>query len=146
MAKPPVVNIAARPAEASPQAQSDAPRKPGLDFSAELPPTNPEAAAELAAGANYGVSPAAPTAAAHVEQPKPLPAVVLEKPRFSLTTSDMDMLTDMERDYRRRTGDEVSSSRLVRAAMRAFFELDPEDRARRIAGVEEYRSGPKKRR
>ncbi len=137
MARPPVVNIASRP-----EGSAEEPRKPGLSFNADLPPEDPDAAAELAAGAHYGqpASVPAPTA-----RPTPTPAPALEKPRFTLTGGDIAAIVQIEYDYRRGTGDEVTSSRVVRAAVRAFRELDPEERARRIAAVEEHRPGPKRR-
>lgn len=73
---------------------------------------------------------------------KPLVAV-LEKPRFSLLAADIDLLDAMATEYRRATGQGVTPSRIVRAALRAF--ADHPDRQALIAAVEELKPGRKPR-
>ena len=74
--------------------------------------------------------------------PKPsLPA--LEKPRFSLLAADITLLDAVATEYRRATGQGVTPSRIVRAALRAFAG-NPERQAL-IAAVEELKPGRKPR-
>ncbi|MTK63185.1 MAG: hypothetical protein F8N15_01255 [Methanobacterium sp.] len=106
------------------------------------PDTNPATAA-FAAGAAVKTEPMGHSGISEPLKPSKPPIPQLEKPRFSLLTSDVALIDGLASEFRRATGQEVTPSRVVRAALRQF--ADHPDRLALIAAVEELKPGRKPR-
>jgi hypothetical protein len=62
-----------------------------------------------------------------------------DKPRWYFQPEDFDRLEIAEREYRRVTGDDVSSSRVLRAALAAFIALPSDEQARLVRQMPDRR-------
>lgn len=143
MAKPTTkVNVGAATVAAQSGATDSVHRElPAVDVD---PKTNPDAARLIASATTASVPPASATPQVAPESTKNAATsggLIVDKLRVSMTAEALETLDVLERTFRRVTGENISSGRVMRAGLRVLAELSQEELIKAIKEEPEATSG-----
>lgn len=108
------------------------------------PSTNPDAARLIASATTASVPPASATPQVAPEGTKNASisgGLIVDKLRISMTAEALATLDELERTFRRVTGDNISSGRVMRAGLRVLAELSQDQLIKAIQDEPEASAG-----
>lgn len=146
MGKPPTKGLNPGAATVTPSSNGGGRELPAVNVD---PSTNPEAARLIASATTASVgaqhpSPSTPAASAEVKDAKVSPpggGLIVDKLRVSMTAEAKASLDDLERTYRRVTGENISSGRVLRAGLRLLAALQQDQLIKAIEDEPEAAAG-----